>query len=52
MSFQDWFLGFWHQYSKSSYVEGDIALLEEAMKEEKDKIAELDKLLEGKPTAS
>lgn len=52
ISFQNWFLGFWHQYSKSGYVEGDIALLEEAMKQERDKIAELDKLLEGKLTAS
>lgn len=52
VSFQEWFLGFWHQYSKSSFVEGDIALLEEAMKEEKHRIAELDKLIGGKPTAS
>ena len=44
-TFQSWFLGFWHQYSKTSQVDADITVLEGAIEDEKARIEELDRLL-------
>ena len=42
---QERFLNFWHQSSKTVKWDMEIVLLEDAIREEKEKIAELDKAL-------
>ena len=44
-TFQSWFLGFWHQHSKTSQLDVDIALLEGAIEDERARIEELDRML-------
>ena len=39
--FEKWFLGFWHQRSKSVQVEMEVTTLESAIAEERRKIAQL-----------
>lgn len=45
-AFQRHFLGFWHRYSKSGEVAVRVVVLEEAIKEEKEKLGKLDEQLD------